>query len=374
MLFDNFLKSTFGTYFSIFILVCFTTLSLNSCVSFKIKRKTINNSLEKPTISMEMFYKKHSSDDEKLLFHGLRSTLSFNKNDDKGDFVKVASSKRGNWLLKNAPKGKYKIQLDNTIMVNGKREELKGKLFKTFTLKENQRAEIFVTLKKVPVGWIIVISVVVVALIIYLIFSRNNDFPNITGILPSPGHITDVPRFLPRAIPLPTHIFFPPGVNFVGRPPLFIDGGFYYSPNASPDRETIDAKQLPTEATSFYPSMNAKNVSPKTKIIVYFSKSLSNDIAQEPRIIRVIGSNSGQHKGKLVYVSSQRKLTFAPDTPFEANEKVTVTIIGGLIHDINGEILDSDYEWSFFISSLNIQISPDIKNKESNKKNLLPVI
>ncbi|MFC1853211.1 Ig-like domain-containing protein [candidate division CSSED10-310 bacterium] len=333
---------------TIVTLLCFTLLTTYSCVSMRVKQTKIENVNEKPSISMKMYLKKPQKGHEQRIFHGLKSSLSYQ--DEAGEFIAVASSQRGSWILKNSPQGKYKIEINDTITVNGKTEKLEGKKSKTFTINPNQRAEINIYLKKVSVGWIIVLCVLIVGVIIWIIL-KHDDLPDVGKLLIPPlPPLKSIP-ILPKALPLPLPIFTPHGMIHVGPTPVFIDGGFYMA-HSRDHHDTIEDSELPTEATSFYPGMNSENISPKVTIVVYFSKPMKETSFQDRRIIRVLGSKSGHVKGLLKYDQATRKMEFIPEHAFAAGETVTVTLMGKLIHDKHGKTLSADYEWSFTVTAV----------------------
>jgi hypothetical protein len=68
-----------------------------------------------------------------------------------------------------------------------------------------------------------------------------------------------------------------------------------------------------------YPSPNTKTASPRTQI------SFRNATRGSLRSVRVNGSRSGRHRGRLAAHSDGRGLSFLPNRPFASGERVTVT-------------------------------------------------
>jgi hypothetical protein len=237
-------------------MVAFTVLTITSCVSFKVNQIAIESNKEQPSITMKLYMKAPEAGQEDTVFGGVGTTLFFQKED--GTFTPVASSRQGSWVLRNAPTGNYQIEIDRTAEINGKTETLEGSRTKTFTLKPGERAEIIIVLKKVPVGVIVLISVLIVGLIILLIASREDIKLPKPGalLLPPIPHLPLIPP--PRALLIPLLIFAPPGRPFLGPPPIFFDGGFYYHHDSFSHRDpSVDAAPydtLPKEVVEEQPS------------------------------------------------------------------------------------------------------------------------
>jgi hypothetical protein len=206
-------------------MVAFTALTLSSCVSFKVNQIAIESNDEQPSIAMKIYMKAPEEGQEDAVYSGVGSTLFFQQ--ENGTFASVTSSRQGRWILRNSPAGNYKIEIDRTVVIDGKTETLEGSLTKTFTLKPAERAEVIIVLKKVPVGVIVLITVLIVGLIILMIAARKDKLPKPSDLLLPPiPHLPGIPP--PRALLIPLAIFAHHGRPFPGAPPIFIDGGFYH--------------------------------------------------------------------------------------------------------------------------------------------------
>ena len=222
-------RSNFKTI-ACFTLVAFTVLTITSCVSFKVNQIAIESSGEQPSIAMKIYMKAPAEGQEDAVYGGVGTTLFFQQ--ETGTFAPVTSSRQGRWILRNAPTGNYQVEIDPTAEINGKTENLEGSRTKTFTLKPGERAEIIIVLKKIPVGVIVLISVLIVGLIILLIIARKDRPPKLSDLLIPPiPHLPGIPP--PRALIIPLLIFAPHGRPFLGPPPIFFDGGFYYHDSSS---------------------------------------------------------------------------------------------------------------------------------------------
>lgn len=213
-------------------MVAFTVLTMTSCVSFKVNQIAIESNDEQPSIAMKIYLKAPEEGQEDAVYGGVGTTLFFRQ--ENGTFAPVASSRQGRWVLRNSPAGNYQIEIDRTAEINRKTETFEGSRTKTFTLKPGERAEIIIVLKKVPVGVIVLISVLIVGLIILMIVARKDRPPKLSDLLVPPIlHLPGIPP--PRALAIPLLIFAPPGRPFLGPPPIFFDGGFYYHHGSSSD-------------------------------------------------------------------------------------------------------------------------------------------
>ena len=213
-------------------MVAFTLLTMTSCASFKVNQIAIESNDEQPSIAMKIYLKAPEEGQEDAVYGGVGTTLFFRQ--ENGTFAPVASSRQGRWVLRNAPAGNYQIEIDRSAEINGKTETFDGSRTKNFTLKPGERAEIIIVLKKVPVGVIVLISVLIVGLIILMIVAIKDRPPKLSDLLIPPiPHLPGIPP--PRALAIPLLIFAPHGRPFLGPPPIFLDGGFYYHGSSSID-------------------------------------------------------------------------------------------------------------------------------------------
>ncbi len=288
-----------------FTLIAFSLLIMTSCVHFKVNQIAIQANEEQPSISMKAFLKAPKEGQEAAVYDGLGTSLSFQQ--ENGTFSPVASSRKGSWVLRNSPAGNYRIMIDPTVVIDGKTETLEGSLTKNFTLKPGERAEIIIVLKKVPVGVIVLLSVLIVGLIVLAILARDNRLPKLKDF-PHPP----IPRLpgiaRPRALLIPLVIFSPRGRPFPGPPPIFIDGGFYYDQGYSSNWESsIENEKRQENPASSRPQLQGE------KIFVYPRKGQSEEQQAKDRyechlwVVSQIGWNPTQPKGDVPEAQISRK-------------------------------------------------------------------
>jgi hypothetical protein len=266
---------------SCFTLMAFSLLTITSCVHFKVNQIAIKSNDEQPSISMKAYLKAPKEGQEDSVYGGVETSLSFQQ--ENGTFSPVASSRKGSWVLRNSPAGNYQIAIDRTAVIDGKTETFEGSLTKNFTLNPGERAEIIIVLKKVPVGVIVLLTVLIVGLIILMILSGYDKVPKPRN-LPHPPipHLPGIPP--PRALLIPLLIFSPPGRPFLGPPPIFIDGGFYNNQGSSlnweSSIETTPYYEPPsaviTEQHQEYPASSVPQL-PAERLFVYPRKGQSEE-------------------------------------------------------------------------------------------------
>jgi hypothetical protein len=298
-------------------LITFSLLTMTSCVSFKVNQIAIKSSEEQPSIAMKAYLKAPQEGQEDAVYSGVGTRLSFRQGN--GPFSPVASSRKGSWVLRNSPAGSYQIAVDRSVVIDGKTETLEGSLTKNFTLKPGERAEIIIVLKKVPVGVIVLISVLIVGLIILMILARNDRAPKLRGPARPPiPHLPGIPP--PRALLVPLLIFSPPGRPFLGPPPIFIDGGFYYhqgsSSNWESSIETTPYYEPPSAVIEDKPQENPLSSVPQLpaeKLFVYPRKGQSEEQQAKDRyechiwVVGQIGWDPTQPKGVVPEAQMNQK-------------------------------------------------------------------
>ena len=253
--------------------VAFSLLTMTSCVHLKVNQIAIQSNDEQPSISMRAYLKAPKEGQEDAVFQGVGTSLFFQR--ENGTFSPVASSRKGSWVLRNSPAGNYQITVDGTVVIDGKTETLEGSLTKNFTLKPGERAEIIIVLKKVPVGMIVLMSVLIVGLIVLVILARDNRLPKLRDI-PHPP-IPHLPGPIPpRALLIPLIIFSSPGRPFLGPPPIFIDGAFYYDQGHSSNWESSMETAPSYEKLQEYPA-SARPQLEGEKLLVYPRKGQSEE-------------------------------------------------------------------------------------------------
>lgn len=227
-IFNRFRRSPIFKQVSYVVILCFTSLVCSGCVSIKVAHLPIMTDAETPSIAMTMYMNKPDAEEMDQITNGLQSSLYFKNSVDK--YVQVSTSQNGQWLLKNAPAGIYRLELADSFEHNGKILKLSGNRTRTFKLPADKRAEIRIILKKTPVGLMILLTIVIVGVVIFAFMAKND----LSAIPLPPGFPVPVPP-PPVGQPLPLHIFFAPvpSLPSFGPPPLvpvFVDYGVYSHP------------------------------------------------------------------------------------------------------------------------------------------------
>ena len=112
------------------------------------------------------------------------------------------------------------------------------------------------------------------------------------------------------------------------------------------------------------PVPNSKYVKRQANIIIKTGDYYDINSAKIPSIIKVRGSKSGFHEGKLIFSEANKTLIFKPENIFDFAETVYVSINNGL-KTISGEPVQS-FSYHFMTCKSDIEIDPvDILKKEA---------
>ena len=134
------------------------------------------------------------------------------------------------------------------------------------------------------------------------------------------------------------------------------------------------------------PLPDSKLLSRETNIIFSSGDFIDRNTLADNNLIKVVGSESGVHTGKLILSDDNKTVVFNPDKPFAAGETVTVTLKSG-IKTLSGKGMEPE-SYSFSITPLEkpIRLDPikrlglgltseDLKSQISglNKTTLSPI-
>lgn len=104
------------------------------------------------------------------------------------------------------------------------------------------------------------------------------------------------------------------------------------------------ANQLSSaEITYTDPKPNAKYVKTQNTIVLGFDKAVVNFSEQT---FTVTGSKSGQHSGSIKLTKDKTKIIFTPDSPYQYNEIITVSISSGIRFKGNSGLNGFSYSFS----------------------------
>jgi len=118
------------------------------------------------------------------------------------------------------------------------------------------------------------------------------------------------------------------------------------------------------------PAPGAKYVSVQNNIIIGFDTGLNISEKEANDCVKVTGSVSLSHNGKLIITNDYKKIIFIPETNFSPGETVTVSFCGKLSNLISGRKI---YRYSFFTANSVNTDKPEI-NKFVNTSYILPPV
>lgn len=323
----GFLRTT-----SLFVLVAFTGLLVQGCVSTKVVR--IREDVREPLSIRYLVYLSQADVRDGLEpVSGVISELYYHKD---RELQLVLRSDRGSWKVTDLVPGRYTIRIVRRRLPDGSEEELTGKTERTFELLDDERVDVRVILEKTPVGLIVGLTVTVVAivgLLVYLIAKEDIDldFP--------------VPVFSgwygPFWVPEP---YFRLSMQMVTG----LEDDFYL-PNGSREGYPTVTTVAP-DIQDYEPRDGFAGVSPDTDIRFWFGDHMDTETLDQNSILLTTSTGRFLPFG-LVYDDESGRCILDPLHDFPAGEQVFVTILGDGIRNQAGVSLPVNYRWSFTVQA-----------------------
>lgn len=268
------------------LLVALAPLALDGCVSIGVSRAALESPPDasaptKGALAVSVFEKARDRDAGRVAAFPVLSELA--RVTDKGEEA-VGRSMAPAWGLPDLSPGRYHLRVTRRLTPAGDIEALENPGDKTFEVKAGEKTTLSVVLKKVPVFWIVLLAVTIVALVVLAIAGARH------------GH-------LPPPPPLPL-------------PPVFVViplGG--HGERGAP---------LPGAADVF-PAKGSVVSARRVTVTFLLSAPLAPDGIGENAVL-ALGSKSGEIGGAVSYLERDGLLRFAPSRDFAAGETVTVTL------------------------------------------------
>ena len=200
----------------------------------------------------------------------------------------VARSMAATWTVKDLPPGRYRLRVTKRIDDAGNIVALDNQGDKTFDVAAGERTVVTVVLRKVPVFWIVVAAITIVAIVVLAIIGIHK------GDLPKPPPLPPLP---------PVAIVIPLG-------PSGSEGG-----SAAPAPAAVDVVPAPGSVVA------ARRVA----VTFLVSTPLVTGGIEDGAVLAV-GSASGGIRGRTSYEPDEQLLRFTPSADFAPGEEVTVTL------------------------------------------------
>ncbi len=216
------------------------------------------------------------------------------------------------WTVKDLPPGRYRLRVTKRIDDAGNIVALDNPGDKTFEVAAGERTVVTVVLKKVPVFWIVVAALTIVALVVLAIIGVHK------GDLPKPPPLPPLP---------PVAIVIPLG-------PHGGEGG-----PAAPAPAAVDVFPAPGSVVA------AKRVT----VTFLLSMPLVTGGIEDGAVLAA-GSVSGEVRGRTAYDPDEQLLSFTPSSDFAPGEDVTVTLDLSKLRGESGRTGSGRFSTTFRVS------------------------
>jgi hypothetical protein len=264
------------------LLVALAPLALDGCVSIGVSRAALESPPDaaaptKGVLAVSVFEKAGDRDAGRIAAFPVLSELA--RVTDKGEEV-VGRSMAPAWGLPDLSPGRYRLRVTRRLTPEGDIEALENPGDKTFEVKAGEKTTLSVVLKKVPVFWIVLAAVTIVALVVLAIAGA---------------------RHLPPPPPLPpVFVVIPLGGHGEAGVPL-------------------------PGAADVFPAKDSVVSARRVTVTFLLSAPLATDGIGENAVL-ALGSKSGEIAGAVSYLERDGLLRFSPSRDFAAGETVTVTL------------------------------------------------
>jgi hypothetical protein len=268
------------------LLVALAPLALDGCVSIGVSRAALDSppgasASPKGALAVSIYEKASERDSGRVAAFPVLSELA--RVTVKGEEA-VGRSMAPAWGLPDLSPGKYRLRVTRRLTSEGDIEALENPGDKTFEVKAGEKTTLSVVLKKVPVFWIVLAAVTIVALVILAIAGARH------------AHIPPPP-------PLPL-------------PPVFVVipvGGHGESGARAPGTADV------------FPAKGSVVSARRVTVTFLLSAPLAPDGVGENAVL-ALGSKSGEIAGAVSYLERDGLLRFSPSRDFAPGETVTVTL------------------------------------------------
>jgi hypothetical protein len=291
------------------LLVALVPLALDGCVSIGVSRSALDSPRGAPTpptgaLAVSVFEKAGDRDSGRVASFPVLSELA--RVTGSGEEA-VGRSMAPAWSLADLAPGKYRLRVTRRLTPEGDIESLENPGDRTFEISAGEKTTVSVVLKKVPVFWIVVAALTVVALVILAIaVSRHAHLP------PPP--------------PLPL-------------PPVFVAiplGGHGESGPPAPG------------AADVFPAKGSVVSARRVTVTFLLSAPLAPDGVGENAVL-ALGSKSGEIPGSVSYLERDGLLRFLPSRDFAPGETVTVTLDLSKLRGAEGQEGSGKVSTSFLV-------------------------
>ncbi len=273
------------------VLVALAPLALDGCVSIGVSQADLPAPPEpsappRGAVSVAVYEKPADREADRHVAFPVLSELLL---EGKGETL-VARSMNPTWAVADLPPGRYRLRVTKRIDERGNVVALDNPGDKAFEVSAGERTVVTVVLRKVPVFWIVVAALTIVAIIVLTIIGVDR------GVLPRPPPLPPIP---PVAVMIP------------------IGGGGEGGPGAP-------AIPAPS-AVDVFPAPGSVVAARRVAVTFLLSMPLATSGIEDGAVLAV-GTTSGDIPGQASYLAEEQLLRFAPSRDFSPGEEVTVTL------------------------------------------------
>jgi hypothetical protein len=267
------------------LIVALAPLALDGCVSMGVSRAALDSppGAAAPltgALTVSVFEKAGDRDAARVAAFPVLSELA--RVTGSGEEA-VGRSIAPAWTLTDLPPGKYRLRVTRRLTAEGDIEALENPGDKTFEVSAGKKSTVSVVLKKVPVFWIVLAAVTIVALVVLAIAGARH--------LPPPPPLPPLP---------PIFVVIPVGGHGDSGPP---------APGAA----------------DIFPAKGSIVSARRVTVTFLLTAPLASDGVGEDAVL-ALGSKSGEIAGAVSYLPRDGLLRFSPSRDFAPGETVTVTL------------------------------------------------
>lgn len=202
----------------------------------------------------------------------------------------VARSMNPAYAVNDLPPGRYRLKVSKRLDGSGNVVALENPGDRSFDVAAGERTAVTVVLRKVPVFWIVLAVITVVAIVVLVIIGIDR------------GHIPPPP---PPPILPPIAVTIPIGGGGEGGP----------AGEPAPAPAAVDV----------FPAPGSVVAARRVTVTFLLSMPLATG-GIEPDAVLAVGTKSGEIRGTTSFAAEEWLLAFTPSRDLEAGEEVTVTL------------------------------------------------
>lgn len=287
--------------------------ALDGCVSIGVSRADLSappdpSAPPRGAITVQVFEKVADREAERRVSYPVLSEIFRGG----GGQELVARSMHATFTVQDLPPGTYRLRITKRIDDKGDIVALANPGEKAFDVVAGERTVVSAVLKKVPVFWIVVAALTVIALVVLAIIGISK------GDLPKP----------PALPPLPPIAF---------TIPLGGSGG-----------EGATNPPAPA-AVDVFPAPGSVVAARRVAVTFLLSVPLVTGGIEEGAVLAV-GTASGDVRGATSYLPEEQLLTFAPERDFAPGEEITVTLDLSKLRAGNGRTGSGRFSTTFKVA------------------------